>query len=70
MRMILVCAVLGGLSACGDTVGEQALVGAGVGAASAALVGGDVVTGAVGGAGANVAYCQTQNNCKSAGLGI
>ncbi|SLN49475.1 hypothetical protein AQS8620_02112 [Aquimixticola soesokkakensis] len=48
-----------GLSACGDTFGEQAVLGAAVGAGSAAAVGGDVATGAVVGGAANIAYCRT-----------
>ncbi|HHS89389.1 MAG TPA: hypothetical protein ENJ26_03390 [Rhodobacteraceae bacterium] len=47
-----------GLSACGDTVLEQGLLGAGAGAAAATVTGGDAVTGAAIGAGANVLYCQ------------
>ena len=47
-----------GLSACGDTVLEQGLMGAGAGAAAATVTGGDVATGAALGAGANVLYCQ------------
>lgn len=55
-------AVLGvgivGLSACGDTLGEQALIGGGVGAAGAAVTDGDPLTGAAVGAAGNVAYCR------------
>lgn len=47
-----------GLAACGDTLGEQALFGAGTGAVAGAVVGGDPLTGAVIGAGGNVAFCQ------------
>lgn len=50
---------LGGLAACGQTVGEQALVGGAAGIGTAAVTGGNVGTGALIGAGANVAYCQT-----------
>lgn len=50
---------LTGLAACGDTLGEQALIGAGAGAGTAAVVDGDLVTGAVVGAAGNVAYCRT-----------
>lgn len=52
---LLACA---GLAACGDTFGEQALMGAGAGAAGAAVLDGDVGTGALVGAAANVAYCK------------
>lgn len=55
---ILVSAAALGLSACGDTFAEQALFGAGAGAAGAAVVDGDPVTGAVVGAAGNVAYCR------------
>ena len=51
-------AACAGLSACGDTYGEQALFGAGSGAAGAAVLDGNVATGALVGAAANVAYCQ------------
>ncbi len=53
-----VLALLGGLAACGDTVGEQALLGAGAGAGTAAVLDGNVVGGAALGAGANIIYCQ------------
>ncbi len=46
------------LAACGDTMGEQALYGAGTGAAASAILDGNLVTGAVVGAGANVLYCR------------
>ncbi|MCI5111906.1 MAG: hypothetical protein MRY75_15255 [Marivita sp.] len=48
-----------GLSACGDTLGEQALLGGAAGGGTAVATGGDPVTGAAVGAAANVAYCQT-----------
>ena len=47
------------LSACGDTLGEQALIGAGAGAGTAILLDGDATTGALLGGAANVAYCRT-----------
>ena len=57
--------LLGTLAACGDTVGEQALIGGAAGVGTAAVVGGSLATGAVVGAGANVAYCQlTDANCN------
>lgn len=46
------------LSACGDTAGEQALFGAGAGAAGAAVLDGNLITGAAVGAAANLLYCQ------------
>ena len=48
-----------GLAACGDTVGEQALVGGAAGIGTAAVTSGNIGTGAIIGAAANVAYCQT-----------
>ncbi|MBO9477334.1 hypothetical protein J7382_07300 [Shimia sp. R11_0] len=46
------------LAACGDTFGEQALIGAGAGTATAAVVGGNLAAGAVVGSAANVVYCK------------
>ncbi|MBK0329147.1 hypothetical protein I5535_17870 [Rhodobacteraceae bacterium F11138] len=57
-RTTAVLALLGGLAACGDTMGEQALLGAGAGAGTAAVVNGNIVGGAALGAGANILYCQ------------
>ncbi|QOL81469.1 hypothetical protein [Pseudooceanicola spongiae] len=58
----LVCAALAG---CGQSLGEQALVGGAVGVGGAAVTGGSVGTGALVGAAANVAYCQTNKRaCK------
>lgn len=51
-----------GLSACGDTLGEQALLGAGAGAGAAAVLDGDIVTGAAVGVAGNVAYCRKYPN--------
>ncbi len=47
------------LAGCGDNLGEQALYGAGAGAATAAVLDGDIATGAVVGAAGNALYCQT-----------
>ena len=60
-RPILALALLGslGLAACGDTIGEQALSGAVIGAATTAVFDGDVGTGAVVGAVGSVIYCQS-----------
>lgn len=52
---LLVCA---GLAACGDTLGEQALGGAAVGAGAAAVTSGSLAQGAAIGAAGNIAYCQ------------
>lgn len=54
----MVLAICGGLAACGDTTGEQALYGAGAGAAGAAVLDGNLITGAAVGAAANVIYCK------------
>ena len=48
------------LASCGDTTLEQVLYGAGAGATTAGLLGGDTATGALLGAGVNV-YCQTSS---------
>ena len=48
-----------GLAGCGDTLGEQALVGAGAGAGAAIVLDGRPFTGAVLGAAGNLLYCQT-----------
>ena len=45
-------------AACGDTLGEQAIIGAGAGAATAAVFGGSAVAGAAVGSAANVIYCK------------
>ncbi|MCG7623093.1 MULTISPECIES: hypothetical protein [unclassified Epibacterium] len=61
MRKSILAAFLAGtavLAACGDTTGEQALYGAGAGAAGAALLNGSLVTGAAVGAAGNLIYCQ------------
>lgn len=47
-----------GLAACGDTMGEQALIGGAAGVGAAAVTGGNAGTGALVGAAGNVAYCQ------------
>ena len=49
---------LGGLVACGDTVGEQAVIGGAAGAGTAAVLDGNILAGAAVGAAGNVAYCQ------------
>ncbi|MCK0148846.1 hypothetical protein MWU54_02325 [Marivita sp. S6314] len=58
-RCVLSVCALFGLSACGDTLGEQALLGGAAGAGTAVATGGDPLTGAALGGAANVAYCQT-----------
>ena len=59
-KLFLAVAVCAGLAACGDTLGEQALGGAAIGAGAAAVTGGSLATGAAVGAGANVLACQTE----------
>lgn len=56
LAMALSAAAL--LAGCGDTLGEQALMGGGAGVAVSALTKGDLATGALIGAAGNVAYCQ------------
>ncbi|MEM9709039.1 MAG: hypothetical protein AAF871_09620 [Pseudomonadota bacterium] len=60
-RMTAILLLLGGfgLGACGDTLGEQALIGGAAGAGVSAATNGDILTGAALGAAGNVAYCQT-----------
>ncbi|WP_306155029.1 hypothetical protein [Roseovarius sp. MMSF_3281] len=54
-----------GLAACGGTVPEQALFGAGAGVGTAAVLDGNLAAGAVVGAAGNVAYCQAYpHRCK------
>jgi hypothetical protein len=61
-KIILALAACGGLVACGDTLPEQALSGAAVGAGAAAITSGNLVTGAAVGAAGSVAYCQLYPN--------
>jgi len=54
-----------GLSACGETTGEQALYGAGAGYLGSFLVDGNPFVGAAAGAAGNVLYCQRgPGNCN------
>jgi len=55
--LILATVAALGLAACGDTVGEQAVIGGAVGGVGSAALGGNAVAGAAVGAGANVLYC-------------
>lgn len=57
-KVFLVLAATLGLAACGDTIGEQAVGGAAIGAGVAAVTDGSLGQGAAIGAGANVLYCQ------------
>ena len=56
--IILALVTTGALAGCGDTPLEQTLLGAGTGAAGAAVLDTSVAGGALVGAVANVAYCQ------------
>lgn len=47
-----------GLVACGETTLEQGIFGAGAGAGTAAVLGGNVAAGALVGGAGNVAYCR------------
>lgn len=61
---ILAVASTLGLAACGDTTGEQAVIGGGVGAGTALLLDTNPLAGAAIGAGANVLYCdQNPGEC-------
>jgi len=63
-RITIIVAAAAGLSACGDTTGEQALIGGGVGAGTAAVLGSNPLVGAAVGAGGNMLYCnQNPSNC-------
>ncbi|WP_171101889.1 MULTISPECIES: hypothetical protein [unclassified Ruegeria] len=63
-RFFFVAATCAGLAACGDSTGEQALLGGGAGAVGAAVLNADPILGAAVGAAGNVLYCKTQNNCN------
>ena len=56
-KITLVAACALALVGCGDTFGERSVIGAGAGAGTAALLGGNVAVGGLVGAAANVAYC-------------
>ena len=55
---VLCGAMVLGLAACGDSFEEQALIGAGAGVATAAVLDGSLLAGAVVGGAANVIYCK------------
>ncbi len=58
-KAVLAVLALLAVSACGDTIGKQGLIGAGAGVAGSAVLGGNLLAGAAVGAAGNVAYCQT-----------
>ena len=55
---LCILGLCGGLAACGETIGEQALGGAAVGAGAATITSGSIATGAAVGAAGNIAYCE------------
>lgn len=57
-KIPLIIALCGALAACGETLGEQALGGAAIGAGAAALTSGSLAQGAAIGAAGNIAYCE------------
>ncbi|WP_299024216.1 hypothetical protein [uncultured Sulfitobacter sp.] len=59
-KIILTIAVVGSIAACGDTIPEQAAVGAAVGAGAAVVTSGAVLQSAAIGAGATVLACQSK----------
>lgn len=63
-RVFPILAICATLAACGDSTGEQAILGGGAGAIGAAVLSADPVFGAVVGAAGNVLYCKTQHNCN------
>jgi len=64
-KIILALTVVASIAACGNTVPQQAAVGAAVGAGATALAGGAVLQGAAIGAAGTVVACQTKLvNCN------
>ncbi len=59
-NLVVSATLCAGLAACGNTLGEQAVIGGAAGVGAAAVTGGNVGTGALVGAAANVALCQTK----------
>ena len=60
IKFLAIAAIAGlTLAGCGETPLQQGLFGAGAGVTGAAVLGGDLGTGAVVGAVGNLAYCQT-----------
>ncbi|KUJ79422.1 hypothetical protein [Ruegeria profundi] len=62
-KFFLAVATCTSLAACGDSTGEQALLGGGAGALGAAVLNADPFVGAAVGAAGNVLFCKTQRNC-------
>lgn len=57
LRILAVSTALGGLAACGDTVGQQALIGGSAGAVTAVALNANPIVGAAVGVAGNVLYC-------------
>ena len=57
--IVIALAASVGLAACGDTAGEQALIGGTVGAGAAVVAGSSIAAGAAVGAAGNLVFCQT-----------
>lgn len=57
-HVILALAAAAGLAACGDTIADQALGGAAIGAGAAAITENSIAKGAAVGAAGNLLYCQ------------
>ncbi|MCZ4352341.1 hypothetical protein O4H61_07410 [Roseovarius aestuarii] len=58
-KVVSAAALIATLAGCGGSAPEQAIFGAGAGAGTAAVLDGNIATGALVGAAGNVAYCQT-----------
>ena len=59
-KFIFALGLAGALGACGNTVTEQSIGGAAIGAGAAVIVSGSVLQGVAIGAGANQLACQTE----------
>jgi len=59
-KIILACLIASGLGACGNTLPDQALLGAAIGTGAAVVTSGSIVQGAAIGAGGNVLACQAK----------
>lgn len=64
-KLWVALALVAGLAACGESVEQQALYGAGAGLGTALVLDGNPLTGAALGAAANTLYCQIgQTDCN------
>lgn len=59
IKALIAAGMLVTLGACGNTLGEQAVIGGAAGAGTALITNGDPLTGAVIGGAGNVAFCQS-----------